>query len=274
MSDDDEWDESSGDEFGESDGEAEVVVETSLPDMEAMLGLHEERIPKTQPAKKETEKRRKKKTIIQKKEEEERARKERLEAALKKVSLQSGRELSEREKRSLVVEKSDNLLCEDLFGDVGAPVAAADVKVLEGEDLMGGGEGGKGEDTAKAAAAAGVKAPTGKPEDIFEDAIMRFPLNNEMDYIVMAKMISDKLNKSTNSTNVVQFIECLIKAVAPSLDSSQYKGLSSTCNVQKNAKQKEEQKGNKKKILKMRKNDDDFMGDMGAQDEYQGDAYW
>jgi len=226
-------------------------------------------------AKKLTVERNRKKALIEEKERQERERQMRLEEALKKVSLKSGRELTEKEKRNLIVEKADNLICEDLFGDVGTRVNETDVKVLDGEDLMGGDDATKNGDTT-----ASVPRKEGKPIEVFEQALYKLPLSSEAEYLEAAALLSARLNQGKKSTSIVQFIEFLVKAVSPSLDSNQYKALSSACNVQKNLKQKEEQVGkkkkkkSKKKILKMR-HDDDAFADMG-QDDYAaaGDYAW
>ena len=137
---------------------------------------------------------------------------------------------------------------------------------MEGEDLMAGG-GGNDEGGNKIS-----KKDTSSPMELIEDALERLELKNETDYIKLAAHVSANLNRSTNSTNVVQFLEFLIKAVKPTLDSAQFKSLSSACNVQKNLKQKEEQVGKKKKkkskskkILKTQ-SDDAFMDCAGMED--------
>merc|ERR1711865_1304246 len=95
--------------------------------------------------------------------------------------------------------------------------------------------------------------------------VTNVPMDDEIEHIEVAGLIAAKLNEGKNSTNIVQFIEFLIKATHPSLDSTQYKALSSACNVQKNLKQKEEQVGkkkkkkSKKKSVKMQR--DDGYGD-------------
>ena len=235
-------------------------------------------VPKSQKPKEMTKEKAKKRSIIEKKEEAERLRKQRLEEALKQVSLKSGRELSEREKHSLIVEKADYLLCEDLFGSM-AKTGGVDVEenVLEGEDLMAG-AGDDDDDNKNTGSSNNKKSVSKNPMDVIQDALAELPLSDESEYIKLAAMVSVALNRSENSTNVVQFMEFLIKAVNPTLDSAQFKSLSSACNVQKNIKQKEEKVGKKKKkknakkkILKTQ-NDDAFIDCAGAED--YGDYGW
>jgi len=118
--------------------------------------------------------RQKRQSVIEKKEAQEQERQDRLQAALDAVSQKSGRQLTDREQQQLIVEKSDNLLCEDLFGDLGGDAAVEEEQVvLEGEDLMGGGATGGNATTAAAAAA--LTKPT-NPKDAFENALTQVPM--------------------------------------------------------------------------------------------------
>ena len=228
-------------------------------------------VPKPKKPKALTQEKSKKRAIIAKKEEAERQRKARLEEALKQVSKKSGRALSEKEKHSLIVEKADNILCEDLFGSLAQKNGVqVEENVLEGEDLMAG-DGGKDDASIKEVAPA-------DPMEAVENALAKLSLKDEMNCIKLASLVSAAVNQSGNSTNVLQFMELMIKAVSQSLDSSQFKTLSSACNVQKNKKQKEEKVGNKKKKKKSTKkilktqNDDAFIDYAGMED--YGDYGW
>ena len=231
-------------------------------------------VPKPKKPKALTQEKSKKRAIIAKKEEAERQRKARLEEALKQVSKASGRELSEKEKHSLIVEKADNILCEDLFGSLAQKNSVqVEENVLEGEDLMAGGDEGKDDDKNDT-----EKLAPGDPMEAVENALAQLSLKDEMKCIKLASLVSAAVNQSGNSTNVLQFMELMIKAVSQSLDSSQFKTLSSACNVQKNKKQKEEKVGNKKKKKKSTKkilktqNDDAFIDCAGMED--YGDYAW
>ena len=117
-------------------------------------------VPKPKKPKALTQEKSKKRSIIAKKEEAERQRKARLEEALKQVSKESGRELSEKEKHSLIVEKADNILCEDLFGSLAQKNGVqVEENVLEGEDLMAGGDEGKDDDKNDTEKLASVSSP-------------------------------------------------------------------------------------------------------------------
>jgi hypothetical protein len=145
--------------------------------------------------------------------------------------------------------------------------------VLEGEDLMAGGDEGKDDDKNDT-----EKLAPGDPMEAVENALAKLSLKDEMNCIKLASLVSAAVNQSGNSTNVLQFMELMIKAVSQSLDSSQFKTLSSACNVQKNKKQKEEKVGNKKKKKKSTKkilktqNDDAFIDCAGMED--YGDYAW
>ena len=232
-------------------------------------------VPQPKKPKALTQEKSKKRSIIAKKEEAERQRKARLEEALKQVSKESGRELSEKEKHSLIVEKADNILCEDLFGSLAQKNGVqVEENVLEGEDLMAGDEG---KDDDKNDASIKKLAPA-DPMEAVENALAQLSLKDEMKCIKLASLVSAAVNQSGNSTNVLQFMELMIKAVSQSLDSSQFKTLSSACNVQKSKKLKEEKVGNKKKKKKSTKkilktqNDDAFIDCAGMED--YGDYAW
>lgn len=249
-----------------SDEEEEEDLSLSEPVVKA--------VPKSKKPKELTQEKSKKRSIIARKEEAEMQRKARLEEALKQVSNASGRQLSEKEKHSLIVEKADNLLCEDLFGSLAKKEGVqVEENVLEGEDLMAG-EGRK--DGNKNGAATTTKVSV-DPMEAIENAISQLSLKDEMECLKLANLVSAAINRSDNSTNILQFMELMIKAVSQSLDSSQFKSLSSACNVQKNIKQKEEKVGKKKKkkstkkILKTQ-NDDAFMDCAGMED--YGDYGW
>jgi len=265
---DDDWD---NDDWDAPD--LSTIAQNNFADEEDLSLVEEAPKPKVVRQATEGEKakkadRQKRQAVIDKKEAQEQERQARLKAALEAVSKKSGRNLTDKEKQQLIVEKSDNLLCEDLFGDLGVKPTKQDEVVLEGEDLMG------GEDKNNTAAVAAVAATPTNPKEAFENAVANLPLNNEIDHIEAAGFIAARLNQGKNSTDIVQFLEFLIKAAHSSLDSTQFKALASACNVQKNLKQKEEQVGkkkkkkSKKKVLKTQR-DDDFMAG-GQYEDYGG----
>lgn len=235
-----------------------------------------ETIQKSKPKKAVNAEKSRKQQLIAAKEEKERLRKKRLEDAMKAAEAATGVKLTDKAKAKLIVEKSDNLLCDDLF-DGCARVDPKEAVVYDGEDLMA---TASSESATTAALRKAEESIVRDPMETLERALEKLPLGKLADSVKASKLVADKLNASGNSTNAVQFVECLIKMVAPSLDSSQYQSLSKVCNVQYNVKKTQEKKllggkkskKSKKKSVKTYKNDD-FMADMGG-DYAGGDNYW
>lgn len=220
------------------------------------------------------------KAVIAKKEAAEKERQGRIATALKKAQTKSDRTLTEREKRNVLTRASDGNLIDELFDDDdGVQKRVSDDEAdaapqYEGEDLMGGGADAA---TATATSARAPKPPA-DPKEAFFEAVANLPMKTEMDHIEAAGVLAEKLNAGKNSTDVVQFIEFLIKAAESSLDSQQYKALASACNVMKSAKLKEEKVGKKKKkksakkICKMQ-SDMDYMNSYDDYDQDYDDGF-
>ena len=109
-----------------------------------------------------------------------------------------------------------------------------------------------------------------------EKGLNMFELNNITDYQQLAYKLGKKMLDIGNATNMLEFLQCALRHCGGKLTSDDYQKLSSTCNVLKEERKKEEKvtstkKGKKKgKILASVKKSGDTWQDQ-MYDENGGD---